>query len=132
MLDREEFREMIIEEFHNQLPMGYSLEVKESIKGNDTKMTGINIMKESIVLLLSGATIPLAFFPDTIRTIVEFMPFRAVYDVPLSIMLVKGDATDLAGTLKLLGIQLIWAVVMSAASSLFWRYSVKKITVNGG
>ena len=93
---------------------------------------GINIMKESIVLLLSGATIPLAFFPDTIRTIVEFMPFRAVYDVPLSIMLVKGYATDLAGTLKLLGIQLIWAVIMSAASSLFWRYSVKKITVNGG
>ena len=46
MLDRETFREMIIEEFHNQLPMGYSLEVKESIKGNDTKMTGINIMKE--------------------------------------------------------------------------------------
>ena len=46
MLNRETFREMIIEEFHNQLPMGYSLEVKESIKGNDTKMTGINIMKE--------------------------------------------------------------------------------------
>lgn len=93
---------------------------------------GINIMKESIVMLLSGATIPLAFFPDSIRMVVEYLPFRAVYDAPLSIMLVKGGATDIEGTLKLLGLQLIWAIVMSLISSLFWRYSVRKITVNGG
>ena len=93
---------------------------------------GINIMKESIVLLLSGATIPLAFFPDAIRTVVEYLPFRAVYDVPLSIMLMKGDAVTVKGTLMLLGLQLFWAIVMTIVSKLFWDFSVKRITVNGG
>ena len=93
---------------------------------------GINIVKESIVLLLSGATIPLAFFPDTIRVIVEYLPFRAVYDIPLTILLEKGSATDIPGILILLAIQLVWAVIMYLASMLFWKYSVRRITVNGG
>ena len=42
---------------------------------------GINIVKETIVLLLSGATIPLAFFPESFRRVVEYMPFRAVQTV---------------------------------------------------
>ena len=30
------------------------------------------------------------------------------------------------------GLQLIWIVVLTVAGTLFWNYSVKKITVNGG
>ena len=37
---------------------------------------GINIVKETIVLLLSGATIPLAFFPEGLRQAVEYLPDR--------------------------------------------------------
>ena len=42
---------------------------------------GINIVKETIVLLLSGASIPLAFFPELFRKIVEYLPFRLRYPV---------------------------------------------------
>jgi ABC-2 type transport system permease protein len=93
---------------------------------------GINIVKETIVLLLSGASIPLAFFPEKLRAVVDFMPFRAVYDIPLTILLEKNGADTLQGLLPMFGFQLIWIVILTAAGSLFWNYSVKKITVNGG
>ncbi|MCR5226950.1 MAG: hypothetical protein K6E27_07045 [Eubacterium sp.] len=93
---------------------------------------GINIVKETIVLLLSGATIPLAFFPESFRRVVEYMPFRAVYDIPLKILLKKDGTNSLEGLLPMLGIQLIWCIVLTIAGNLFWNHAVKRITVNGG
>lgn len=93
---------------------------------------GINIVKETIVLLLSGATIPLAFFPEGFRKVVEYLPFRAIYDIPLSILLKKNGTDTFEGLLPMLGIQLFWCVVLTIAGNLFWNHAVKRITVNGG
>ena len=93
---------------------------------------GINIVKETVVLLLSGATIPLAFFPEGFRQVVEYLPFRAVYDIPLTVLLAKNGTDTPAGLLPALGIQLLWCVVLSVCGNLFWNHAVKKITVNGG
>ena len=93
---------------------------------------GINIVKETIVLLLSGASIPIAFFPDKLKTVVEYMPFRGVYDIPLTILLQKNGSDTMEGLLPMFLFQLIWIVILTAAGTLFWNYSVKKITVNGG
>ncbi|MBQ4225192.1 MAG: ABC-2 family transporter protein [Oscillospiraceae bacterium] len=91
---------------------------------------GINIMKQVIVLLLSGATIPLAFFPEELHRIVECLPFQSIYNAPLTILL-KADPAP-AEVLPVIGVQLAWAVVMTAAGCLFWKCSLRQITVNGG
>lgn len=93
---------------------------------------GINIVKETIVLLLSGASIPLAFFPEALRQVVQYLPFRAVYDIPLTILLEKNDTNTISGLLPMFGLQLAWALILTLAGTLFWNYSVRKITVNGG
>ncbi len=93
---------------------------------------GINIVKETIVLLLSGASIPLAFFPEALRQVVQYLPFRAVYDIPLTILLEKNDTNTIEGLLPMFGLQVAWALILTLAGTLFWNYSVKKITVNGG
>lgn len=91
---------------------------------------GINIMKQVIVLLLSGATIPLAFFPDTLRTVVNYLPFQSIYNAPLTLLL---DGAPTAETvLTTLGTQLIWCIAMMIVSKLFWKVSLRQITVNGG
>jgi ABC-2 type transport system permease protein len=90
---------------------------------------GINILKQVIVLLLSGATIPVAFFPETLRKIVYRLPFQAIYNTPLRILLGKESFENV---LLLLGLQLFWCLALGAASRLFWNRSVKQITVNGG
>ena len=93
---------------------------------------GINIVKETIVLVLSGASIPLAFFPESIRNIISWLPFRAVYDIPLQVLLNKGGSDTLLGLAKLWGLQIGWCVILTVLGILFWNHSVKKITVNGG
>ena len=91
---------------------------------------GINIMKQVIVLLLSGATIPIAFFPEPLKSIVLYLPFQSIYNAPLSILL---DGHPTAETvLPILGVQLFWVVVMNIVSRLFWNVSLRQITVNGG
>lgn len=91
---------------------------------------GINIMKQVIVLLLSGATIPIAFFPEPFRTIVDYLPFQAIYNTPLSMLLDSDPKWD--AVLISLGIQLFWVVFMLLVTKLFWKISVRRITVNGG
>ena len=91
---------------------------------------GINIMKQVIVLLLSGATIPIAFFPEPLKSIVLYLPFQSIYNAPLSILL-NGHPTA-ETVLPILGMQLFWVVVMNIVSRLFWNISVRQITVNGG
>ena len=91
---------------------------------------GVNIMKEVVVALLSGAAIPLAFFPDALRVVVNYLPFQAIYNAPLQILINKTFETK--DYLNMLVSQLIWVVVMMVISRVFWHYSKRIITVNGG
>lgn len=91
---------------------------------------GINIMKEVVVLLLSGATIPLAFFPEPLRDVVMVLPFQAIYNTPHTILIRYN--MDNYERIRMLGIQLLWVILLSVATKLFWNKSVKQITVNGG
>ncbi len=91
---------------------------------------GINIMKEVIVGILSGATIPLAFFPDVLRKIAMVLPFQTICNSPMQLLL-HNEYTGLECG-KILGLQIIWLVILSVVSEWFFRVSLKKITVNGG
>lgn len=91
---------------------------------------GINIMKQMIVALFSGATIPLAFFPDKFVRIVRYMPFRAIYDTPLTLLMTKNP--DMETVISSLGFSLFWVIAISLFSGFFWRISIKQVTVNGG
>ncbi len=91
---------------------------------------GINIMKQVIVLLLSGATIPIAFFPASMKKIVGYLPFQSIYNTPLTLLL--DENPKMSVLLEALGIQAFWCVALLILSSLFWKFSLRKITVNGG
>lgn len=91
---------------------------------------GVNIMKEVVVSLLSGATIPLAFFPETFRKVVEMLPFQAIYHTPLHIL--TDQTMQMADYMSSIGIQLFWLLIMLGISRLFWRFSLRGLTVNGG
>ncbi len=91
---------------------------------------GINIMKQVIVMLLSGATIPLAFFPEPLKTITLYLPFQSIYNAPLTVLL--DGSPEPAALLTTLGTQLFWCVAMLIVSRLFWKVSLRQITVNGG
>lgn len=91
---------------------------------------GINILKVMLVSLLSGATIPIAFFPETLQKVVGYLPFQAMYNVPLNILIKKDLPAETI--LQYFGTQLFWLVALFAITRIFWLKTQKAITVNGG
>lgn len=91
---------------------------------------GINIMKEVIVLLFSGAIVPVAFFPEPLKTFVYYLPFQAIYNTPLRLLM--DYSMSYPDRMQMLGIQLFWLIVLLFLSNAFWKYSLKRITINGG
>lgn len=91
---------------------------------------GINIMKEVIVGILSGATVPLAFFPEAFHRIAMVLPFHTIINSPIELLL--HAEYEMSERLQILGLQLIWLVALRLLAEWFFRVSLKKITVNGG
>lgn len=87
-------------------------------------------MKQVIVLLLSGATVPVAFFPEPLKTIVYYLPFQSIYNAPLTLLLDGAPSPE--AVLKIIGVQVVWCIVMTVIGKLFWKISLRQITVNGG
>jgi len=91
---------------------------------------GLSITKEIIVAVLSGALLPLQFFPDAIQKVLLLLPFQAIYYTPL--MMVTKPSLGWESFLPMLAIQLIWAIVLFAATRLFYGQAVKVLRVSGG
>ena len=78
---------------------------------------------------LSGGYIPIPFFPDVMRIIVELSPFGAMQNTPLLIFggYLAGDALT-RGIL----IQVFWLVVLFLAGKMLMQNAVKRVVVQGG
>ena len=83
----------------------------------------------SMVEFFSGAIIPIPFFLDGIRTVLELLPFASMQNVPLRIY-----SGDLSGTLmhKAILIQLIWLLILILASKFLNVLAMKRVTIQGG
>lgn len=90
---------------------------------------GITVIYNFATQLLGGALIPLAFFPDWLRTIAMVLPFRAIAAVPVSIYM--GAVTG-PGVIGQMAFQLAWIVLLTFAGWLVWRRARRIVTVQGG
>lgn len=91
---------------------------------------GISSTKEIIITFLSGSLIPLQFFPETLQTILKFLPFQAMYYLPL-MMLIEPDQ-QISTYLAMLGIQIFWVLVIFLVARLFYKRAIKVLRVSGG
>jgi ABC-2 type transport system permease protein len=91
-----------------------------------TDVMGIRMFSLAVVNFLSGQYVPLAFFPDWLRQIANALPFRAMFMTPIEVLLGKGSLS------LLLGQQLFWIVVLTAAGYATLGRAVRKVVVQGG
>jgi ABC-2 type transport system permease protein len=80
--------------------------------------------------VLSGALIPFAFFPEPIRAVLAWLPFQAIYNVPLTLLL--KPALEPLQALGLVGTQAAWIAVLILGSRLAFVRASRVLTVNGG
>lgn len=91
---------------------------------------GISYVKEVILMIASGALIPLQFFPEGIRNILFWLPFQAVYHTPL-MMIIKPES-GLQTFMPMLGVQAFWAVALMILTRMFYNQAVKVLRISGG
>lgn len=79
--------------------------------------------------VFSGYLFPLELFPQWLRVVAQWLPFR--YQIALPVELMTGQLTFEAA-LPLLARQYAWAGAMVAASMLLWRSGIRRFQAFGG
>lgn len=90
---------------------------------------GFNILKSSILRFLSGSVIPLAFMPDALRSVMEWLPFSSLSYTPVMIYMGKYSEEQVIVRLVL---QFIWVVAFYIISKIILSAALKHVTVQGG
>jgi ABC-2 type transport system permease protein len=77
----------------------------------------------------AGGYIPLPFFPEPIRKIVELTPFAAMQNMPLRIY--SGDIVGIYAVRGIL-LQMFWCAALLSAGKMLMRKSLKRVVSQGG
>ena len=94
-----------------------------------TGIFGFVNAKRFVSGFFSGALVPLAFFPDWLRTVALWLPFHATVHLPVSIYLGQTKGVD---AVRALLVQIVWVIVLWSAGRLLWSQAAKKVTIHGG
>jgi ABC-2 type transport system permease protein len=86
--------------------------------------------KEIILTVLSGALIPLQFFPQGIQKVLLWLPFQAIYHTPL--MMVTKPQMAWETLAQMLLVQLGWVVILFVLTRLFYNQAIKVLRISGG
>lgn len=90
---------------------------------------GLRILFTSSVEFFAGAIIPLPFFPEKLKRIMELLPFAAMQNVALRIY--SGSMTE-SEMQRAVFLQFFWLIVLTAAGKLLCRVAERKVTLQGG
>jgi len=90
---------------------------------------GVQWARIALVNLLSGALVPLAYFPGWFGAIATWSPFGGMTSTPGLIFIGNVTGADAA---LLVAVQLGWVVAFWFAAKSAFRFAVRQLTVNGG
>jgi ABC-2 type transport system permease protein len=90
---------------------------------------GLLRAKFFLLELFSGLLLPISFFPKPAQQVLAAMPFQYISYMPVLLYLGKINGRRIPIEL---GIQVVWVVVVLGVGHLLWRWSSRKITIQGG
>lgn len=90
---------------------------------------GLLRAKYFLLELFSGLLIPISFFPSVFQKAFAWLPFQYISYIPVLIYLGKLRGLPL---LAALAKQFFWVLALLFFSDLMWRWSSRKITIQGG
>ncbi len=94
-----------------------------------TDARGLGGLAMSAITLLSGFLVPVAYFPDSVRAAIQWLPFSSIVQIPCDVFLERLSGTSL---LLALGQQALWAVVLLGAAQYLVTVAIRRVVVQGG
>lgn len=82
-----------------------------------------------VMQFFSGAIVPISFFPGSLHTVAQVLPFSSIIQLPVEVFL---DLHLGAGVVGVLGRQLSWMVVLMGLNELVARRALRRVVVQGG
>jgi len=92
-------------------------------------LIGARYIFVTFVDFFAGGIIPLPFFPETLRKVIELSPFGAMQNMPLRIY--SGNITG-AGAVRGIILQIFWAAALITAGKFYMDRALRKVVVQGG
>lgn len=105
---------------------------------------GLSLLKTSLINVLAGVTIPLAFYPEPLKSVAINLPFQTIYCTPINIFqnatpyqsfiyLNLQKLLPYANTSLLLIIeQSLWVSVLAILVSILWYFARHRLIIEGG
>lgn len=90
---------------------------------------GLLRAKYFLLELFSGLLLPISFFPHVFQKALAVLPFEYISYVPVLIYLGKLQGMEVV---KALAIQAFWVAALVALGDGLWRWSTRRITIQGG
>ena len=91
--------------------------------------SGTRLIAAVTVDFLAGGVVPLPFFPDKFRAVVELLPFAAMQNMPLRIYSGNIAGLDAAGGVLF---QVFWLFALVLLGRLWMRKALRHVVVQGG
>lgn len=82
-----------------------------------------------LLSLFSGAFVPIWFFPEGLRALSAFLPFRYIVFEPTAILVCVKSSEE---TAVVLAVQMVWIVVLYGATTLVWNRGRHRLMIQGG
>ena len=89
----------------------------------------LNMLLGAIYKLLSGVWIPVTMFPDLLSKINQFLPFRAIYAIPVTIIT---QPMEFQFIMTAILTQMIWILLLYLLAEFMWIIGKRKLIVQGG
>jgi ABC-2 type transport system permease protein len=90
---------------------------------------GLLRAKYFLLELFSGLLLPISFFPGVLQKVFRLLPFEYISYIPVLLYLGKINGRAIAASLAL---QLFWVIALFLLGDAMWRWSSRKITIQGG
>ncbi|MCD9141543.1 ABC transporter permease [Streptomyces albireticuli] len=90
---------------------------------------GVNMISALMCMFFSGMLLPLTVFPGLFGEIARLLPWAAMLQVPVDVLLGTHSGTGLA---RALGFQVLWAALLLGAGRALQSLATRKVVVQGG
>lgn len=92
--------------------------------------TGVNMMAGLVSVFFSGMLLPLTVFPGGFGDVVRMLPWAAMLQVPMDVLL--GEGAGAGAAVRAFAFQAGWALALLGAGRLMQAAATRKVVVQGG